>query len=274
MLALAEVLWLPKDQKSWTGFTNRLQAHYSAFDQKGLTYCPGNYAVSFTPLAKNGQVSVAMTTEIPGAEIRYTTDGSEPSMQSAKYTNPVEVQTSMTVKASTAEYGRIRSREAATQQFSLHKAIGKPVDYTYPVSRYYAADGPNSLTDGIRGTYATGKYWHGFSGNDLVATIDLGSSMSFNSISLGCLHKYKDWIFLPQWVKFELSADGINYTELATMNNSQPISTGETIYGFTAASTGKAARYIRITAKNNLCPPGHPGEGKPGWIFADEVVVD
>lgn len=274
MPALAEVLWLPREQKNWNDFASRMQAHYKAYDQKGLTYCPGNFTVDFKPVSKNGQLQVQLATEIPGAEIRYTTDGSEPTMQSAAYTTPLPVTKTMTIKAATAQYGRIRSREAATQQFSFHSAIGKPVTYVHPYSRSYAANGPNALTDGIRGTMAIGKYWHGFSGNNLVATIDLGMQISLQKLSLGCLHKYKDWIFLPQWVKFEVSDDGNTFTELATVANAQPITTRESLYQFIAPAKGRTARYIRVTAKNNLCPPGHPGAGSPGWIFADELVVE
>jgi len=29
-----------------------------------------------------------------------------------------------------------------------------------------------------------------------------------------------------------------------------------------------------VTAKNiGVCPKSHPGEGKPAWIFADEIMV-
>ena len=44
-------------------------------------------------------------------------------------------------------------------------------------------------------------------------------------------------------------------------------------YDFRASFAAKSVRFIRVTAKNNLCPPGHSGEGKPGWIFADEIIV-
>lgn len=46
------------------------------------------------------------------------------------------------------------------------------------------------------------------------------------------------------------------------------------IKDFTLNFPRQNARYIRVTAKNiGVCPKGHPGEGKPAWIFADEIMV-
>jgi hexosaminidase len=35
------------------------------------------------------------------------------------------------------------------------------------------------------------------------------------------------------------------------------------------------ARYVRVSIKNlGTCPKGHAGEGKPAWLFVDEIVVE
>ncbi|MEP7231332.1 MAG: family 20 glycosylhydrolase [Ginsengibacter sp.] len=274
MLALAEVLWSPKENKNWQNFNERLQSQFKAFGQKGLNYCPGNFTVSIKPSSQNGKLFVDLSTEIMNADIYYTTDGTEPTLSSDKYTAPFEIDSSVLLKASTAVNGRIMGVQAARQNFVMHKAIGKTVTYTNPVSKYYPADGPNSLTDGVRGTAAVGKYWHGFSGRDLIATIDLGEEKNIQSIALGCLQHYNDWIFLPQSVKFETSNDGNVFTEIKTVNNPIDINQKNAIFDFKANFPAQAVRYIRVTAKNNLCPPGHSGAGKPGWIFADEIVVE
>ena len=274
MAALAEVVWAPKQNKDWNSFIERMQYHYKVYGLKGLNYCPGNYTVSIRPSSQNGKLAVTLSTEILNGEIYYTTDGTEPGLQSNKYTAPVEINSSVLLKASTALNGRIMGLQPASQNFVMHKAIGKNVTYTHPVSRFYMADGPNSLTDGVRGTNTIGRFWHGFSGNDLIATIDLGEEKNIQSIAIGCLQNYSDWILLPQYVTFEASTNGATYTELKTVNNPIDINSKEALFDFKADFPSQAARYIRITAKRNICPPGHNGAGKPGWIFADEVVVN
>ncbi|HRN71750.1 MAG TPA: family 20 glycosylhydrolase [Ginsengibacter sp.] len=276
MLALSEVVWSPKKDRNWNSFNERLQKHFEVFDQKGLNYSKGNFRVEIKPVAKDGKLSVMLATEIYNGEVFYTTDGKDPGIFSTKYTRPVSIDSSLTLKAITGLYGRKMSILPAIQAFAIHKAIGRDVRYTNPVSPYYMADGPNSLTDGIRGTDIVGKYWHGFSGKDLIATIDLGSDQDVHTISLGCLQSARDWIMMPQWVKFEVSADGNQFTEVKTVpNDVSPNEMASTIKDFKAEFPTQKVRFIRVTAKAiDGLPKGHPGEGKPGWIFADEIMVN
>lgn len=80
---------------------------------------------------------------------------------------------------------------------------------------------------------------------------------------------------MPRWVKFELSDDGITFRDPETI--SSPVSAEEKttlIYDFKGVFTQKKARFIRVTAKVlEALPKGHSGEGKPAWLFADEIMV-
>jgi len=276
MLALSEVLWSPKETKDWNSFNERLQNHFRAFDQKGLHYSKGNFKVEIKPVVQDGKLFVDLSTEAYKGEVYYTTDRTAPTPASKKYSEPLRIDSSLTLKAITVVGGKTMSLIAAQQSFVMHKAVGKNVSYTNPVSRYYMADGPNSLTDGVRGTTAVGKYWHGFAGKDLIAIVDLGEVKNISSISLGCLQSYRDWIMMPQWVKFEISDDGQNFTEVKTIQNDVSVEEQTaTIKDFVANFPGHKAKFVRVTAKVlDALPKGHAGEGKPAWIFADEIVVN
>ena len=276
MLALSEVLWSPKETKDWNSFNERLQNHFRAFDQKGLHYSKGNFKVEIKPVVQDGKLFVDLSTEAYKGEVYYTTDRTAPTPASKRYSEPLRIDSSLTLKAITVVGGKTMSLIAAQQSFVMHKAVGKNVSYTNPVSRYYMADGPNSLTDGVRGTTAVGKYWHGFAGKDLIAIVDLGEVKNISSISLGCLQSYRDWIMMPQWVKFEISDDGQNFTEVKTIQNDVSVEEQTaTIKDFVANFPGHKAKFVRVTAKVlDALPKGHAGEGKPAWIFADEIVVN
>jgi hexosaminidase len=276
MLALSEVLWTPKSEKNYTDFYRRLQNQFVAFEEKGFHYCPGNFTVAIKPSSENGKLFVTLSSEIPDARIYYTTNGNDPDATSNQYENPIPIDSSVTVKAIIVIHGKVMGVQPAQQKFVMHKAVGKNVTYTNPVSRYYPADGTNTLTDGVRGTTAVNKYWHGLQGKDLIATIDMGNETSIQNITIGCLQHYSDWIFLPQSVTFEISNDGTNFTDLGTVKNAiSPDEKSAVIKDFTLNFPAQKARYIRVTAKNlGVCPKGHPGEGQPAWIFADEIMVN
>jgi len=113
-------------------------------------------------------------------------------------------------------------------------------------------------------------------GKDLVATIDMGAETSIQNITIGCLQRYSDWIFLPQAVSYQVSNDGNSFTDLGTVKNAiSPNEKSPVIKDFTLDFPAQKARYIRVIAKNlGVCPQGHPGEGKPAWLFADEIMVN
>ncbi|OQP63917.1 beta-N-acetylhexosaminidase [Niastella vici] len=276
MLALAEVVWTPKEHKSWDSFNERLQPHFRLFEARNFNYCKGNFTVQLQPKAENGTLFVNLSTEAYKGDVYYTLDGTTPSVTSNRFITPVKIDTSLTVKAVTVVNGNVMGTVVEQQSFVKHQAVGGNMSYANPISRYYMADGPNTLTDGIRGKNRLNRYWLGFSGKELIATLDMGTEKQVHQVTLGCIQQYGDWVFLPQWVKFEVSRDGINYTALQVVNNPIPVNEkSSTIYDFTTTFKKQGARYIRVTGKIlDACPEGHPGAGKPAWLFADEIIVD
>jgi len=276
MPALAEVLWSAKEQRNWENFNKRLQPHLVGFEQKRLRYSKGNFKVDIKPIVENNSLSIALETENTDGVIYYTTDGSVPTIGSTKYEKPFVVTTSMTVKAVMALRNKVMNTKPAEQSFTFNKATGKTVKYDNVNSRYYPANGANTLTDGFRGTKDIGKQWHAFNGNDMVATIDLGTPVTVSKISLGCIQNWGQWVFFPQWVRFEVSADGVNFKEIKTVVNTVPVTVRDTqIMDFISTFEAQNVRTVRITAKNlGKCPQGHPGENQTSWLFVDEIIVE
>jgi hexosaminidase len=276
MPALAEVLWSPKEQRNWQGFNDRLKPHLVGFEQRGLHYSKGNFKVDIKPVIEQGKLFISLETENTEASIFYTTDGSMPSQGSIPYKNPFEVNASMTIKAVMALNNKVMNTKPAEQSFTFNKATGKKVQYATPNSRSYPANGPNSLTDGFRGTKEIGKQWHAFNGNDMVATIDFGAEIMANSITMGCIQNWGQWVFFPQWVKFEVSGDGANFTEIKTVANTLPVADKTTqLKDFSVQFENQKIKAVRITAKNlGVCPAGHPGEKQAAWLFVDEIIVE
>jgi hexosaminidase len=276
MLALAEALWSKKEQRDWNNFAERLQPHLVGFEQRGIRYSKGNFKVDIKPIIENKKLSIALDTDQLGAEIYYTTDGSDPSISSSKYEKPFVVNSSMTVKAITVLNNKILSTKPAEQSFTFNKATGKTINYTNANSIHYRANGANTLIDGFRGTKDIGKQWHAFNENDLIATIDLGTNTTISSITLGCIQNWSQWIFLPQYVKFEISQDGITFKEVKTVANTISASAKDVqMKDFSVQFAEQKAKFVRVTAKNlGQCPIDHPGAGQSAWLFVDEIMVE
>jgi len=112
MAALAEVVWSDPDQKEWTDFQRRIADHQLLYQAMELNYCAGSFAVSIEIMQQKSEESVLvyMSSEIYQAKIRYTTDGSVPTAQSALYVEPFSVKEGTTISAAVFHDGKMMEK--------------------------------------------------------------------------------------------------------------------------------------------------------------------
>ena len=106
MCAIAESGW-SNVAKDWEGFTRRLEHHLKRLDGLHVGYCKAffNPFIEFHDDTKYDKV-VTMSIDAPDAEIRYTLDGSEPTMASPRYELPFVINRQQTVTARAFRDGR------------------------------------------------------------------------------------------------------------------------------------------------------------------------
>ena len=213
------------------------------------------------------------------ATIRYTMDGSEPNARSPRFTKPVAIDRTTTVKAIAIQGGRMS--RIATAKF--HRI---PHDWKLTLhSKYssqYTGGGDFALIDGIRGTTNwTSGAWQGYWGKDLVAVVDLGKLQTISKLGAGFLQEAGSWIWMPRTVDFELSLDGTNFVPVLSILNDIPdgsnpaLNVGTLAKDFVKDITRQEARYVRIKAVNfGKIPAWHPGHGGQAWIFVDELIIE
>ena len=147
-----------------------------------------------------------------------------------------------------------------------HLALHKSVTYATPYSKQYAAQGDQTLVDGVRGGWMyNDDRWQGFLNSDLDVTIDLGSETAIQEVSAEFLQLKGPYVWLPKQVTISASTDGKEYKPLATVDNdiSPDI---DTLQFKTFGWQGNTqARYVRYQAQSN----GIAG----GWLFTDEIVI-
>ncbi|MDR0749132.1 MAG: NPCBM/NEW2 domain-containing protein [Tannerellaceae bacterium] len=110
--------------------------------------------VRFTPWGKPDrpylmEEPTAVTLTAPwmeGAEIRYTTDGSEPAMLSALYTNPIQVTETMTVRAAAFRKGRQISLPAYAYYVKMNPTLPPLPDVCLNELEYI----PNDYTGNVK----------------------------------------------------------------------------------------------------------------------------
>ena len=83
------------------------------------------------------------------------------------------------------------------------------------------------------------------------------------------------WIWMPDRIEFEVSADGVSFTPVAEIRPAFPQrEMTPTIKEYRQAITPVKARYVRIRALNfGKIPSWHPGAGGDPCIFVDEIFI-
>lgn len=90
MLALAELAWLPKAERKYADFAERMTLQYAKLDAKGCNYrVPEPKIQSMTQ--EGDSLCFTLIPTVADAPIRYTTNGSYPTIHSAVYNGPVRV---------------------------------------------------------------------------------------------------------------------------------------------------------------------------------------
>lgn len=177
--------------------------------------------------------------------------------------------------ASKPYFGKKMPVRAAQKKYKGKRlTMNSSVTYLQPYSSIYPAKGENSLIDGNLGMVEDfNENWQAFEENDLDVIIDLKTINNIAEVELSVLSNQGAWIFLPEFVSFEISADNTNWERVNTINLEIKETSSEDLE-IIKTDVNKKGRYVKITAKNiEKCPKWHPGAGGKAWLFVDEIII-
>ena len=240
--------------------------------------CPGAPAGAVTSMEntlvrnpsfimENDMFTDSLTLALEGPGTLYYTVADGPAQL---YEGPFTVTEPCTLTAWAEENGR-RSFVTRSQVRQVKKDCAIQLLSKY--SRQYTAGGDEGLIDGTRGglNWRTGG-WQGYQDTDFDVVLDLLEVRSLKTAGAGFCQDARSWIWMPRYVEFQGSTDGVNYFFLGRLEN--PVDEKDyTVQVWDAEiPVNASARYIKVHAANiGTIPSWHPGAGAPGFIFVDEV---
>ena len=157
-----------------------------------------------------------------------------------------------------------------------HEARNLPPILASPPSPNYPGTGPAELVDGITGDPENLKSdWLGFEGEDLVATIDFGKTISVEELGLSSCQVTSAGVFLPPTVEFSVSLNGKDFKSVATTTTEVPKKKSVDTRILSTKIKEVKARHLRVHAKNlGTIPDWHQAKGRKAWLFIDEILVN
>lgn len=272
MLALAEVLWTPKDLRDEASFVRRLERAFTWAGTAGINFSRSIYNVGYrmNGSKKRGLVYVTMEAAPGLGEIHFTTDGSEAGAGSPLYVSPVEVNASGTLKAALFRDGQ-RLGPTGSRAFNFDLGTGRAITVQPAPNDRYDDGGPFALVDGISaGDKRVNHEWLGWRDGRITITVDLGEERAFRHAGIGALAERHSWIHPPRRVEVAVSPDGNSFTSVGKVT---PPTDKDGQLEF-AVNGDLRGRFVRFTVDVlERIPDGHAGAGNPPWTFLDEVHI-
>ncbi|MDE5744633.1 MAG: family 20 glycosylhydrolase, partial [Paramuribaculum sp.] len=134
LMAVAEVAWDKESNRDFHSFKNRLSDHYAKMDNKGAVYrIPEPEITSMTESPEG--VTFTLTPSVPASQIRYTTDGTYPTVHSKLYDGtPVTTASKQEFHAITVVDGkRVSLPIYFAPDYSAYKQYGRLVTEWNPL---------------------------------------------------------------------------------------------------------------------------------------------
>ncbi|HET6721208.1 MAG TPA: family 20 glycosylhydrolase, partial [Chitinophagaceae bacterium] len=281
--ALSEVLWSPKEKRSWSDFEKKLQVQFKRYNLWKANYSKAYYDLKATviPTENFDGVLWKLETKYPSAEIKTVTHFAGRPYElkfdeGVNYTAPLLAKSTQLVAAISRINGKAISNPIS-QNILFNKATGKKITLTSQPSGTYKGDGAFTLVNGIQNEkgLAKSKQFLGFSGVDCEAVIDLGKEERISNVIVHCLRETGSWIWPPQTVEVFVSNNGSVFTTVGRTDDFivkvKGLETGTMRVAFNPTNT----RYVKIVVKNwGQIPTGNPGENSKAWLFVDEIEIN
>lgn len=214
--------------------------------------------------------------------VEYALSGEEDKPLWRTYSSPFYLKESAQIMIRTKRSDGESPRYSAAISSSFikkDKNVKLELRSTYAPS--YAAAGPNTLIDKIRGgnDFRTGD-WQGFQGKDVEAVISFKQPVSIQKMGVSFLRDLNSWIFDPSEISMEVSSNGKDYTEVVnhrfdTMTAEKASVEEKKCTSYVQAVNLSGIRFVRVRVKNSgPCPSWHLGNGNPTWLFLDEIIIE
>jgi hypothetical protein len=211
----------------------------------------------------------------PGAEVRYTLNGEEPTENDLLYSMPVLINKKTKVKVKAFGKNFLPSETVSATFIKNGKAIWQ-IQYSKP-NESYANSKADILQDNIGGitNYRSGT-WLGYDNDTVTISIELIKKEIINNVLINLLQDENSWIFLPEQVlvyyyndkqktflqtgkkEFLHDAPGLKQCYMQKITPAQKIKTNK-------------LKLVLLPLKK--IPDWHNGKGNHGWLFIDEIKV-
>ncbi|MFD1818245.1 Uncharacterized membrane protein [Pseudarcicella hirudinis] len=215
---------------------------------------------------------------IPGVEIRYTLDGSNPdSVKSPVFRKELVLNQTTLFKAKAYKKSWYGSDSIV---YNFYKSSYKPDSIALEepaVEKYSGDDGVKTLINGYVGNivHNDGK-WLGFQNKDMEVKMQFLKPIELQTVSFHFLSNLGSEIYPPVEVQVWGGKDKNHLKLLKTIKPNAPVK-GQSAFSFMSVCNFPKSNveYLKLVAVSVKKEPSWGNQpNKPGWLFVDEILLN
>ncbi len=246
--------------------------------------CKGQTPVKLAPpLLKyqsvffKNRASVELKFAQQGTQIYYTLNNRTPTIKDKVYRKPIQIKKSFTTLKAMTTGEEFTSSEIVAATF-IKDGINVRSIQQMPANERFQGNGPNTLIDNEGGLPAIGsKTWLGYQQDSVEINVVLEGKQKLTTILINCLQDHGSWVFLPEQVLVYQSGGNTQSFQLAGERLdavNENISVASCVPVQVLLSKKITTDKIKIVIRGiKSLPEWHPGKGRPGWLFIDEIKL-
>lgn len=272
LAAVAERAWCPKGYSNWERFLSAVDNYDAHLDEKGVVYAKSMYNIQHTVRPSStvkDAVEVALECIRPDVEIRYTSDGTEPSKTSALYTKPIVVTDAEEIRCATFFGNGNQAGKTLTVPILHSLSTGKDI--------IDDKEAGNLLTNGVRGSLRQSDFeWCNWGNSGRTFVVDLKEPTEISSVTVGCLTNYGMAIHKPKSIRIEIADRDSVFRQVAEkrFTPAEIFKEGNFIEDVIFDLDGITSSQIRISLEGaGNCPQNHLRPGQESRMCIDEILV-
>lgn len=221
---------------------------------------------------KSAKVTLELREE--GVQLFYTTDGSEVSKNSIRYSNPFIVTKTAQIKVKAFHHSYIASNTVASQVVKVNNYAKKAkIECDKKPKGNYVGNGIISLIDLKKGAknFRKNNNWLGFQENEIIINLHLQKEEKINGVMVSFLTDYKSWIFGPAKVEVWSNDILLGVQDWKIPNE---IKKQDLLYSnITFEQQNLKEIKIKVTSLPTI-PNWHEAKGNLPWLFLDEIILN
>lgn len=225
-------------------------------------------------------LQISLSHAIPGVEIRYSLDGSEPdSITGSVFDKPIVIDRAQRLRMKAYKKGWLPS-EIVEREYVKSPNLPDRMELQSRPYYLFPARMELSLMDleSGGGNHADGR-WQGYLQSSLAAALYFDKPTTVDTLMLSVLQNYAGVTYMPVYPPEHIEVwggkDSANVRLLAKvapdLMKHEHLTRRRLIHCPVKASN---VQYLKLVAKPyEHIPDGYPGSGAPAWLFVDEIIL-